>query len=134
VAWLRVLAGTGVAVLGGVFTDRVIDLVVTASEGYLQVATLDQNRVATGEVLCLAILLGGCIAGATTRNGLKQGLWVGLASAMLLGCLAAAGLFAHAGSLVLPVLAAVFLGPVGGWFGTELMPPANRRRRPPSWL
>src|SRR5262249_29206714 len=80
--WGRVSVGTAVAVLGAVYTRAGIDWIVRFSEGSINVTTVLEDQVAFAEFFSLAIMLGGCIAGASTRNGLKQGAFVGLASAL----------------------------------------------------
>jgi hypothetical protein len=134
VAWLRVLAGTLVAVCGGVFTKSLIGFVMEASDGYFRILTDIQGRVTAGEVFSLSILLGGCVAGATTRNGLKQGLFVGAAAAAALTAFFLTGLLGPSGTALTSVFSAAVLGPLGGWFGSELLPPGDTRRRRRSWL
>lgn len=127
VAWVHVILGTGIAILGTVHTPRIIDFVLSASEQKLAITTQLEDQVAYGEVFALFILLGGVIAGAGSPNGLKQGV----VAAMGLGFLMA-GIFwkgPNAPSVIYPVLCAVFLAPVGGWFGSELLPPTFRFQR-----
>jgi hypothetical protein len=72
------------------------------------------------------------MAGASTTNGLKQGLCVGIGSmAALLGIRLAHGGFAM-GLLLLTLSSALCLSLAGGWFGAQLLPPVQpaRRRRP----
>jgi hypothetical protein len=134
VCWLRVVAGTLVAVGGGVFTRTVIEFVLDASDGYFRILTDVQGRVTTGEVFSLSILLGGCVAGATTRNGLKQGLCVGVVAAASLTGFFLTGLLDVSGTALMPVFTAAILGPLGGWFGSELLPHGDTRRRRKTWL
>jgi hypothetical protein len=72
------------------------------------------------------------VAGATTRNGLKQGFCVGAGLAMAGFFLT--GTVEQSGALVFPILSTVALGSLGGWFGTELMPPGDTRHRRKRWL
>jgi hypothetical protein len=129
IAWARVVIGTLVAVVGAINTPRIVDFVLAASENQLQIVTDLENRVAYGEVFGLMILLGGFIAGTTRSNGLKQGTCVGVVVSFVM-----TGTFLKAGqpvspTLLLPVLSSLLLAPVGGWFGSELLPPAARRQR-----
>jgi hypothetical protein len=132
IRWFRVLIGTVVAVTGAVYARAAIDWITRMSEGSFQVYTVLEDQVSFAEFFSLAIMVGGCIAGASTRNGLKQGTCVGLASALVLGGLFRAGYFA-AGPQLYPIISTLFLGPVGGWFASELLPPVvapqYRRRR-----
>jgi hypothetical protein len=137
ISWVRVLLGTAVAVSGAIWTKSIIELIVVMSEGKLRVVTQFDDRMAYGEVFSLAILIGGCIAGSNSFNGLKQGLCVGIAATFML-----AGVFWNAaagqpGAIVYPMLSTLCLGPVGGWFGSELLPPVYqrvRRRKKAGWL
>jgi hypothetical protein len=129
VAWVRVTIGIIVAVVGAIETPKIVDFILAASEGELTTVTQLENQVAYGEVFGLMILLGGCVAGATRTNGLKQGACVGFIVAIVMG-----GTLARAGSqfspsLAFPVIAALLLAPVGGWFGSELLPPVFKRQR-----
>jgi hypothetical protein len=135
VAWARVVVGTLVAVGGAVWTRSIIDLIVLASQGRLSIATMWENQVACGEVFTLSILIGGCIAGANTLNGVRQGFWVGIAAAALLTCLFLSGALHPVGGAP-AVLSTLFFGPIGGWFGSELLPPVYHapRRRGAAWF
>jgi hypothetical protein len=121
VAWLRVLAGIGLAFAGALFSRRIIDLITTFGEGTLHIESNYQMMLATREVFGVAMFLGAAVAGATTRNGVKQGFVVGLGAGLLQGVLMAS-LPQGAESLYWVVLFAAFVGPLGGWFGCKLMP------------
>lgn len=127
IAWTRVGFGVLVAFLGVVCAGEIIQWAVDAGEGYIKVVNQSQNRVMLNEVFALSLLLGGCIAGAGTRNGLKQGFCVGLMAAAGMFMLMASGVLESSGALPAPVFWAVLIGPIGGWFGTELLPPITRR-------
>jgi hypothetical protein len=137
ISWLRVLIGTTVAVAGALYARSIIDFVVFVSEGKLKVVTQFDDSMTYGEVFSLSILIGGCIAGTNSFNGLKQGVCVGIATAVML-----VGIFwsiagDKAGAVVYPVMSTLCLGPIGGWFGSELLPPIYRqvrRRKRPGWL
>jgi hypothetical protein len=86
VAWIRVALGTAVVVGGALWANVILSFVLQASEGKLTIRSRLQAHLVTLEICALAVLVGSCLAGATTRNGLKQGLCVGLAAgAVLLG-------------------------------------------------
>jgi hypothetical protein len=132
VAWGRVIAGTTVAVAGAVWTNAILNFVILATQGKLSILTAWEDQVSYGEVFSLSILIGGCVAGTNTFNGLRQGVLVGIGGALVLGMLFLSGSLAQSVPAVYPVLSTLFLGPIGGWFGSELLPPvyvAPRRRR-----
>jgi len=127
IAWGHILIGTIVATIGAVNTPTIIDMILAASNDKLRIMNSLEDRIAYAEIFSLSILLGGCIAGANSFNGLKQGVCVGITLAFLL-----AGIFIKDGqapSVIYPVLCALFLAPIGGWFGSELLPPAIRFRK-----
>jgi hypothetical protein len=127
IAWGHVILGTVVATLGAMNTPTIIDFILHASDNQLRIMTQLEDRVAYGEVFALSILLGGCLAGAHSSNGLKQGVCVAIMLAFLM-----AGIFwqgPNSPAVIYPVLCVLFLAPVGGWFGSELLPPAVRRGR-----
>src|SRR5205807_8120257 len=125
VDWLRVMIGVAVAVGAGILGTRpVIDALIKASEGYFKIENRLQDKVTIMELFALSILLGGCIAGATRPNGLKQGLCVGIGSALLILAIFLTSGPPPIGSLLSLMISALILGPLGGWFGTELLPPA----------
>jgi hypothetical protein len=129
VAWVRVLLGTVVAVTGAIGTKAIIDLVLYASEGKLMVMTTLEDQVTYAEVFSFAILLGGCCAGASTFNGLKQGVCLGLIASLVMTGVFVTGSFQGSAPGIYPVLSILFLAPIGGWFGSQLLPPVCRRRR-----
>jgi hypothetical protein len=123
VAWGRVLTGITVAVGGSIWANVILDFVLEAAEGKLSIRSHLQAQLVTWEITALAMLTGSVLAGASTTNGLKQGLCVGLGTgAVLLGIgLANANLSLPQ---VLSTLASdVCLGLAGGWFGGQLLPP-----------
>ncbi|MGE3805861.1 MAG: hypothetical protein AB7K24_14395 [Gemmataceae bacterium] len=122
VAWVRVLVGIGVAVFGGSFgTEPVRQFIIRVSEGGLVIQTHVQDQVTLGEIFALSIFLGGIIGGTSQRNGLKQGLVVGLGSGIGMVPFLMSGELAEYAFFV--VLSALFIAPLGGWFGSNLLPP-----------
>jgi hypothetical protein len=127
IAWLRVAIGTALAVVGALNAPTIVDFVLRFSDNKLRVITHLENQVAYGEVFGLSILLGGFFAGATRINGLKQGVCVGMLVAIILvGALHRQA--SDVSAVVFPILTALFLAPVGGWFGSELLPPVSKKR------
>lgn len=125
----RVFAGVFVVVAGVVWSKVILDYVLRASNGALAVNSHLQARLIGWEIAALATLLGAGLAGATTFNGLKQGLFVGLGAAVVI-------LGIHIGNdkLVVQSLAAMLgsvflLSLAGGWFGGQLFPPIFSHRR-----
>jgi hypothetical protein len=136
VAWARVFAGVAVAVGGILWAQVILDFVLQASEGKLAVDTHLQAQLITWEICLLAMLTGSGIAGATRGNGLKQGLFVGIGSSVMLGGLGYFSGTTQVALLVLLAACALALGLAGGWFGSQLFPPvctpARRRRTGPA--
>ncbi len=138
IAWIRVLVGMLAAVGGAIWTAPLLRFLMEF--GGLETAEIAkvQTDVAKAEFLALSVLIGGTIAGATTANGLKQGVLVGIGAGIgMVGYLISSRQGSGPGELLGPVLLCVFLGPTGGWFGSNLMPPAAnvfRRRKKKGWF
>jgi hypothetical protein len=128
IAWPRVVAGTLVAVAGAGSTDRIIDLILRLSEGQLRVTTDQDNLLAYLMVFAFSILTGGFVAGATKANGIKQGLCVGAGAATILAGLFWNGAAHQSVSVAYPIVGTLCLGPIGGWFGGELLPPVEKKK------
>jgi hypothetical protein len=124
-----VLLGTTVAVLGAINTPRLIDYILLVSDRQIKIMTTLEDQVAHGEVYGLMILLGGILAGANRTNGLKQGVCVGMLVAIMMSSFHGYALGHTPLSVVFPIISALLLAPVGGWFGSELWPPVDRRVR-----
>lgn len=132
VAWGRVLTGITVAVGGVFWVDVIRDSVLESSEGKLRIDTHLQAELVTWEIAGLALIAGGALAGASTRNGSKQGLYVGLGAATVLLGIRLASSMQTPEQMILMAFAAMALGFVGGWFGGHLLPPVTisaRRKR-----
>jgi hypothetical protein len=130
VAWGRVLTGVAVAAGGTIWAKVILELVLEGSEGKLTIDSHLQAELVTWEVTALAMILGGSLAGATTRNGLKQGLFVGLGVAAVNAALRFESAQFRLEPVLFPTFAAVALGLVGGWFGGQLFPPVLHLTRP----
>jgi hypothetical protein len=130
IAWFRVFAGAAVATGGTIWANVILELVLEASEGKLTVDSHIQAQLVTWEITALTMLTGGALAGATTLNGLKQGLCVGLGASAIFVGIRLGSSQAQFNALFLSVVASVSLGIVGGWFGGELFPPVISLSRP----
>jgi hypothetical protein len=129
VAWGRVFAGIVTVTAGLLWGPALLHLVLDASQGKLKVNDRLQAQLVTWEIIGFAILLGAAIAGATTRNGLKQGLCVGVGS-----CIVLIGNYLSASTvgpeqIVLTVFSILCLTVAGGWFGGLLFPPTQQYAR-----
>jgi hypothetical protein len=144
VAWGRVLLGIAVAVSGTVLANLILQWILDASDGELTISSELQSRIVSCEICVFMMLAGSALAGANTRNGMKQGVFVGLGSGIVLSGLSLASahtalkLFSFTVSastpetvspsnLLLNVASAVCLGLVGGRFGGDLLPPLAPR-------
>ena len=132
IAWGRAAAGT-IIVMAGLFWPKfILDFLVNASKGQLTLQSQMQAQLITWEIIGLITLFGAALAGATTRNGLKQGMCVGLVASILI-------IGSHLGSrtvvleqTIILVITLFTLTLIGAWFGGQLFPPLQdyRRRRP----
>jgi len=128
--WTRVITGTAVAVGGSLFAGVILDRVVKFSEYALSPSSAVQAEIVTWEIVALAILTGGVLAGASTRNGVTQGLTVGAATSIILCGIRLASpnppsFFVLSVSMFGPVI----LATMGGGFGSQLLPPVVARKR-----
>jgi hypothetical protein len=131
VAWLRVALGAAVAVAGTLTATVLFDKILDLGRGTLNTTSELQDRLITLEIKALALLLGGALAGATTSNGLKQGLFVGLVTAVILIGIEMNYVehWIQVGGLT--AIASLSLCLAGSWFGSQLFPPLLKlpRRR-----
>jgi hypothetical protein len=123
VAWVRVAFGVGIAVAGTLSAAALFQIALDASAGTLGTTDEMQDRFITWEIKTLAILLGGAFAGATTSNGLKQGLVVGLATSVILIGIQISHLERWVDVAALTLVSAFTLSLAGSWFGCQLFPP-----------
>jgi hypothetical protein len=123
IAWPGVLAGAALAVAGATWATAVLDLVLSAGEGKLTIDSSLQAQLVTWEITALAMFVGSALAGATTGNGLKQGLCVGVGTAALLVGFSFGAKHLQLDNLALTVGSALVICLVGGWFGSQLFPP-----------
>jgi hypothetical protein len=123
IAWGRVLAGAAISVGGAVWANAIFDLMLEFSAGKLTIDSTLQAQLVTWEITALAMLLGSAFAGATTANGMKQGLFVGLGAASILAGMRMGGRTIHFDQIIMTVASTLVLCMGGGWFGTQLFPP-----------
>jgi hypothetical protein len=129
VYWFRVVAGSAFAVAGTLCATMLFQKVLDASGGALGTSDHLQDLIITWEIKALATIVGGGLAGATTSNGFKQGVFVGMGSSLILiplqapvgdNWLQVAGLTA---------VSTMCLTVIGGWFGGQLFPPIVKVER-----
>jgi hypothetical protein len=128
VAWVRVVVGSVIVIAGVFWPTLILSLVMQASQGQLSLDSRLQAQLLTWEIMGLFTLVGSGLAGATTSNGLKQGLCVGLtASIVLIGHRLGSGFIdvEQTAGVVVSILA---LTVAGGWFGGQLFPQVAPRR------
>lgn len=128
VAWVRVLLGAALAVCGTLSAAALFNLLARLGEGRAEMGTL-VDQVLTWEIKALALLAGGALAGFNTRNGLKQGMFVGIATTLVLSALAPRfpGNWLHLTGLLFVGTMGLCL--TGGWFGSQLFPPVLPYKR-----
>jgi len=125
----RICAGAFVVVIGVVWSEAIMKFLLYYTNGTLTLTSTLQAELVRLEVAAFAVLIGAAFAGATTRNGLKQGLCVGLAaSAIVLGLQISDPRFILE-SVISTLSGIVGLALVGGWFGGQLFPPVSARKR-----
>jgi hypothetical protein len=133
VSWGRVMAGAAVAVGGATWANVILEFVLEASEGKLKIESQLQAQLVSWEIIGLAVLVGSGLAGATTANGMKQGLFVGCFSCAALLALQMGNPKATLEKLVFITLLTLGLSLAGGWFGGQLFPPVVGSRRNKVW-
>ncbi len=121
IAWFRVGLGVLLAVAGSLWAEFLFQAALRASGGQFETASYQQDRIFVWEVKALAVLFGGALAGATTANGFKQGLFVGTGATLILMLMPSS----HATVVVavMSVVSTFTLSIAGGWFGSQLLPP-----------
>jgi hypothetical protein len=145
--WLRILLGVAIAVGGTVSARLIRHFVVVVGGGTGR--EMQQSVFITWEIGALAQVIGGAVAGATTRGGALYGFWVGVPAAVFLvvaqatvmatkeSALVASWLMGapvpdgSPTALIMQGVQIVVFASVGGWLGTLVMP-ADPRRPPPA--
>jgi hypothetical protein len=129
VSWGRVLLGLGVVACGVLWPALILNLVVEYSQGRVRLESHLQAQLVTWEIAGVLMLVGGALAGATTRSGIKHGLLVGVAGTVLLVGNFLANRGAALEQTLLMVACVLSLSVAGGWFGGHLFPPLAAKRR-----
>jgi hypothetical protein len=129
VAWLRVTLGVCLAVAGSLTAAKLFDLTLDVADGKLVTSDEVQDQVVMWEIKALALMLGGFLAGATRRNGLKQGLAVGIGTTVVMVGIIMARFDRWAALAGWTALSALTLCLSGGYFGSQLFPPVVKFRR-----
>lgn len=129
--WGRCVIGITLVVGGVLWSNAILEFVIDASEGQLSINSHLQAQLVRLEINALAMLFGAGIAGATTLNGMKQGLCVGIGASMIFVGLDLAHMKGTLDSILVTLVSAMALTIAGGWFGAHLLPPIapGRRRR-----
>jgi hypothetical protein len=127
----RVTAGATLAMCGAIWAGLLMRWMIHYSDGLLNVTTHFQARLVSSEIGAMLIMLGAVFAGATTANGIKQGLAVGLGGTVLLIGFQFANPNFNLDATLSSIITMIGLSLLGGWFGGELFPPvaAGARRR-----
>lgn len=129
IAWVRVAVGIALGVAGTLTANYLFEQLLAVSSGRLSTPAELQNQVFTWEIKALAVFLGGVLAGATTANGLKQGLVVGLGTSVLLIGIKAPVVRDLLEFIGLTIVSSLTLALVGGLFGGQLFPPVVKLKR-----
>lgn len=129
VAWTRVSLGAVIAVVGTLSAKFLFEWLLDISGGRLGTSSALQDKLVTWEIQSLAVVLGGALAGATTLNGLKQGLFVGLLTSAGLAGFNLANHHATFELIALTLVGSFGLSLAGGWFGGQLLPPITPKVR-----
>jgi hypothetical protein len=123
-----VIIGACLGVTGAISAGILLQKIIWISEYALTPQSQLHAQVVTWEISSLAILMAGAVAGATTKNGAKQGLATGMAVAViLLGIRMASPDPPSFFILTLSMFGPVILGTMGGAFGSQLLPPVSRQ-------
>jgi hypothetical protein len=129
ICWVRVLAGITIAVAGVAWSPKILAFLLQMGAGLIAIESSLQARLVTWEIAAVAVLLGAGLAGATTPNGPKQGLMVGLGTGVLLIGISLGNPKAVFQTSEFLLAALLVLTLAGGWFGGQLFPPLGVSRR-----
>jgi len=131
IAWPRVVLGIAATVAGSFWANSILKLVLDSSDGKLSISSRLQAQLVTMEICALAVLIGSSLAGATTVNGLKQGLCVGIGATLILFAIDLRNPSVAGHKMVYTAISTLGLSLLGGWFGAHLFPPilGGRRRK-----
>ena len=118
-----------IAVAGTLSAGMVFKKALDLSDGKLATTHATQDQLITWELKALMLIAGGALAGATTTNGMKQGLFVGVATSAVLVGLQAPMAERWAEFALYSAFSTVTLCLAGGWFGGALFPPVVKLER-----
>lgn len=128
---VRILIGAAIAVAGAVFARQVLEEVLRQGQGTFRISSDSKwiERMIVYQIIGLAALIGGVVAGSSSRNGFKQGLFAGVLSAALFLSVQLANsksllevtLFTTTGVLAMSI--------IGGMFGSTLFPPLAKEKQ-----
>jgi hypothetical protein len=125
----RVCLGVFVVVNGVVWSNAILNWVMNASQGALEIKSHLQAQLIGWEVCALATLFGAGLAGSSTFNGLKQGLCVGIGSSLILAGVYLGNPKIMMESTLFMIIGVMAMTIAGGWFGGQLFPPIHHRKR-----
>ena len=126
---VRIFVGSAFVVTGVLFSGKILEFVINTGQGKLSLSSHLQAQLVAWEIAGLVIVIGSGLAGATTFNGLKQGLCVGVASSLIYIGTQLANPKANLESVLFMLITMIGFGLIGGWFGGQLFPPVARSRR-----
>jgi hypothetical protein len=123
IGWFQVILGVVFAIGVVYYRDDIMRFIQIASDRAIRFDNAFQRQLVSGLIVGLGIFFGGAIAGVGRANGFTQGIMVGVAGGM--GQIAFLQYqLAGEGSIFHALLGAIFLAPLGGYFGCSLLPPA----------
>lgn len=125
----RVCLGIFIVVNGVVWSNAILNWVLNASQGTLEIRTHLQAQLIGWEVCALAALVGAGVSGSNTFNGFKQGLCVGVGSGLIIAGVRLGDPKAVLETTIFMLSAIVVLSAAGGWFGSQLFPPLGATKR-----
>ena len=126
---IRVCLGAAVSLVGLICTKQLFDFVVHASGDTYKADSDFQENLVRWQIIGLAILVGAMFAGATTTNGLKQGLFAGILTATLFIGAQVANPKMRFETVLVTALVTLGLSLVGGAFGAALFPKLMKAAR-----
>jgi hypothetical protein len=129
IAWPRVMAGSALVIAGVVWSQSILNFMLEVSQSRLTIKTHLQATLISWEITALAALLGAGLAGATSANGFKQGLCVGIGASVVLAGMHMASETAVLENTMMLLISVMVLSISGGWFGGQLFPPVYSTRR-----
>jgi hypothetical protein len=124
----RVMIGAAIAVAAAVFVKELVDQLLRNSQGLFSIKSHLTEKLIVYQIVALTSLVGGAIAGSSSRNGFKQGLCTAvLAASLYLGVqLANPKAVLEISLFTAGVVAATSVA--GGVFGSTLFPPLAKEQ------